>query len=314
MYFCAAKNAQAAYSIDKMWISLSIISALLLGGYDVLKKLSLRGNAVLPVLYLASLSGALVFLPFLIISEAAPRALSLLYMPRMTWEQHALTLVKSSIVGASWVLSYYAMRYLPITIVSPVRATSPLLTLLGAVTLLGESLNALQWAGVAVTVMFFWLFSKAGKRENISFARNKWMICLYAGTFLAAVSGLYDKYLLGNLGVPKNTMQAWFNIYMTVVLLPFLLLKWWPVRRESKLSFRWTIPLIGFCLALADFVYFYALADPESLVAIVSALRRCSVVAPFLAGAIFFKEQNVGRKLAIIGGMIAGVCMVVMGS
>ncbi|MDR0712293.1 MAG: DMT family transporter [Prevotellaceae bacterium] len=297
-----------------MWILFSIISALLLGGYDVLKKLSLRGNAVLPVLYLASLSGALAFAPFLIISQAAPDALSLLYMPRMTWGQHALTFVKSSIVGASWVLSYYAMRYLPITIVSPIRATSPLLTLLGAVTLLGESLNALQWLGVAVTVIFFWLFSKTGKMESISFVRNKWIICLYMGTFFAAVSGLYDKYLLTNLGLPKNTMQAWFNIYMTVVLLPFLLLKWWPVRRENKLSFRWTIPLIGLCLAVADFVYFYALADPQSLVSIVSALRRCSVVIPFLVGAVFFKERHVWRKLAIICGMIAGVCMVVMGT
>ncbi|MDR3189388.1 MAG: DMT family transporter [Prevotellaceae bacterium] len=297
-----------------MWISLSIISALLLGGYDVLKKLSLRGNAVLPVLYLASLSGALVFVPFLIISEVAPDALTLLYMPRMTWEQHALTFVKSSIVGASWVLSYYAMRYLPITIVSPIRATSPLLTLLGAVTLLGETLNAMQWVGVAVTVVFFWLFSRAGKLESISFVRNKWIICLYVGTFFAAVSGLYDKYLLANLGVPKNTMQAWFNIYMTVVLLPFLLLKWRPVRRENRLVFRWTIPLIGVCLALADFVYFYALAEPESLVAIVSALRRCSVVVPFLVGALCFRERHVWRKLAIICGMVAGVCMVVMGS
>ncbi|MDR3367361.1 MAG: EamA family transporter, partial [Prevotellaceae bacterium] len=97
-------------------------------------------------------------------------------------------------------------------------------------------------------------------------------------------------------------------------LLPFLLLKWLPVRRENRFSFRWTIPLIGVCLALADFVYFYALAEPDSLVAIVSALRRCSVVAPFLVGALCFREQNVRRKLAIICGMIAGVCMVVMGS
>ncbi|MDR1416854.1 MAG: DMT family transporter [Prevotellaceae bacterium] len=297
-----------------MWISLSIISALLLGGYDVLKKLSLRDNAVLPVLYLASLSGALVFVPFLIISEVAPDSLSLLYMPRMMWWQHAVTFVKSTIVGASWLLSYYAMRYLPITIVSPIRATSPLLTLLGAVTLLGESLNAMQWLGVAVTVVFFWLFSKTGKMENISFVRNKWMICLYFGTFLAAVSGLYDKYLLANLGIPKNTMQAWFCIYMLVVLLPFVLLKWWPVRRENKFTFRWTIPLIGVCLAVADFVYFYALAEPESLVAIVSALRRCSVVIPFLVGAIFFKEQHLWRKLLILCGMMAGVCVVVLGT
>jgi transporter family protein len=297
-----------------MWILLSIVSALLLGGYDVLKKLSLHGNAVLPVLYVASLAGALVFVPFLIASELVPDRLSLLYMPHMTWSQHALTFVKSSIVGASWVLSYYAMRYLPITIVSPIRATSPLLTLLGAVTLLGESLNAVQWLGVAITVFTFWLFSKTGKLENISFLRNKWMICLYFGTFFAAVSGLYDKYLLSNLGLPKNTMQAWFCIYIPVVLLPFLLLKWWPVRHESKFTFRWTIPLIGLNLAVADFVYFSALAEPDSLVAIVSALRRCSVVVPFLVGAVFFKEQHLWRKLLILCGMLAGVCIVVLGS
>jgi transporter family protein len=297
-----------------MWIFLSIVSALLLGGYDVLKKLSLHGNAVLPVLYLASLSGALVFVPFLVASELAPEKLSLLYMPRMTWGQHALTFAKSSIVGASWVLSYYAMRYLPITIVSPIRAASPLLTLLGAVALLGESLNTIQWLGVAVTVAAFWLLSKAGRLEHISFVRNKWVICLYFGTFLAAVSGLYDKYLLTNLGVPKNTMQAWYCIYMLVVLLPFLLFRWWPVRRENKFTFRWTIPLIGICLAATDFVYFSALAEPDSLVAIVSALRRCSVAVPFLVGAVFFRERYLWRKLLILCGMLAGVCMVVLGS
>lgn len=297
-----------------MWLTLSLISALLLGCYDVFKKLSLRGNAVLPVLFMAAAFGALLFIPFLIISELNPDAVPLLYMPRMTWQQHGLTLIKSTIVAASWVLSYYAMRYLPITIVSPIRATSPLLTLVGAVTLLGETLNGVQWLGVAVTVIFFWLFSKTGRLENISFLRNKWMICLYAGTFLAAVSGLYDKYLLGHLGVPKNTMQAWFSIYIPVVLLPFLLLKWLPSRRENKFVFRWTIPLIGIVLGFADFVYFYALAEPESLVAIVSALRRCSVVVPFLVGAIFLGEQHVWRKFLILCGMLAGVAMIVLSS
>lgn len=297
-----------------MWLTLSLISALLLGCYDVFKKFSLRGNAVLPVLFMAAVFGALVFIPFLIISEVNPNAVPMLYMPRMTWGQHGLTMIKSAIVAASWVLSYYAMRYLPITIVSPIRATSPLLTLLGAVTLLGETLGAMQWLGVAVTVVFFWLFSKTGRLENISFLRNKWMICLYFGTFLAAVSGLYDKYLLGHLGIPKNTMQAWFSIYIPVLLLPFLLVKWFPHRRENRFVFRWTIPLIGITLGFADFVYFYALAEPESLVAIVSALRRCSVVVPFLVGAIFLREQHVWRKFLILCGMLAGVAMIVMNS
>lgn len=297
-----------------MWIILSLLSALLLGGYDVFKKMSLQHNAVLPVLYLAALFGALSFAPFLIISTIAPHSLTQLYMPAMTWQQHGLTFIKSSIVGASWVMSYYAMRYLPITIVSPIRATSPLLTLLGAVTLLDESLNLLQWVGVAITVLSFWLFSRTGKLESISFFRNKWMICLYIGTFFAAVSGLYDKFLLSNLQIPKTTMQAWFNIYMLIVLLPFVILKWFPARKSNKLVWRWTIPLIGISLAFADFFYFDALANKDSLVSIVSALRRCSVVVPFIVGAMLFKEKNVWRKFIILLGMLAGVAMVVLAS
>ncbi|MDR3328924.1 MAG: EamA family transporter [Prevotellaceae bacterium] len=297
-----------------MWITLSLISALLLGCYDAFKKESLRGNAVLPVLYTASLVGALVFAPLLVVSKLHPDALSLLYMPPMTWHQHLLTFVKSSIVGASWVLSYYALRYLPITIAAPIHATAPLLTLLGAVLLLGESLKAAQWGGVAVTMAFFGLFSYVGRAEKISFLRNKWMLCLYLGTFLSAMSGLYDKYLLSSIGIPKNTMQAWFSIYVLVVLLPFLLLKWWPVRRANRFVFRWSIPLIGVFLAVADFVYFYALAQPTSLVAIVSALRRCSVMVPFLVGAVFFREQHIGRKFLILCGMLAGVAMIVLSS
>ncbi|MGL4956971.1 MAG: EamA family transporter, partial [Bacteroidales bacterium] len=232
-----------------MWIFLSLLSALLLGGYDVFKKVSLRGNAVLPVLFLASCFGALCFTPFLIISKLSPCSLSLLYMPPMSWEQHGFTFIKSGIVGASWIMSYYAMRYLPITLVSPIRATSPLLTLLGAVLFLGETLNAWQWLGLSITVAFFWLFSKAGKLENISFLRNKWIICLYIGTFLAAVSGLYDKYLLSYLDMPKTSMQAWFNIYMLLVVFPFVVIKWFPARHSNPLVWRWTIPIIGISLA-----------------------------------------------------------------
>ena len=41
-----------------MWLILGLISAVFLGLYDVCKKASLRENAVLPVLFLATVSTA----------------------------------------------------------------------------------------------------------------------------------------------------------------------------------------------------------------------------------------------------------------
>ncbi len=44
------------------------MSAALLGCYDSLKKHALRGNAVIPVLFLNTLFSSIIFLPFIILS------------------------------------------------------------------------------------------------------------------------------------------------------------------------------------------------------------------------------------------------------
>ena len=51
-----------------MWIIPAFISATLLGLYDVFKKISLSGNAVLPVLFLNVLFCCLFLSPLLILS------------------------------------------------------------------------------------------------------------------------------------------------------------------------------------------------------------------------------------------------------
>jgi hypothetical protein len=41
-----------------------------------------------------------------------------------------------------------------------------------------EHLSLVQWAGVAITLLFFYLFSLAGKSEGIHFSTNKWVVFL----------------------------------------------------------------------------------------------------------------------------------------
>ena len=50
-----------------MWLILAFCSAALLGFYDVFKKLALRDNAVLPVLFLNTMICSLLFLPFILL-------------------------------------------------------------------------------------------------------------------------------------------------------------------------------------------------------------------------------------------------------
>jgi len=52
-----------------MWISLAFIAAVLYGFYDSFKKLSLRENAVVPVLFINTLFCSLLLIPFLVLSK-----------------------------------------------------------------------------------------------------------------------------------------------------------------------------------------------------------------------------------------------------
>jgi transporter family protein len=105
-----------------------------------------------------------------------------------------------------------ALSQLPITIVVPIRATGPVWVLFGALFIYNEKFTGLQWAGIITVLVFFYIFSLAGRREGIRFLRNKWIIAIIGATLLGAVSGLYDKYLLMNFN--RMAVQAWFSIYM----------------------------------------------------------------------------------------------------
>ena len=296
-----------------MWVFLSIISAFFLGIYDVMKKISLNGNAVLPVLLVSTLSGAIIFLfPYLLSEFSLLNPNTLFYVPSISIEDHLLIALKTVIVVSSWILSFFALKNLPITIVSPIRSTSPLWTLIGALIIFKESLNYLQLLGILITLAFFYLFSTAGRLEGLSFKNNKYLWFIIFGTLIAAVSGLYDKFLLKR--VDRMAVQTFFSFYQLLLMIPIVAFLWWPKRKKyTPFVFRWSIPMIGLFLALADFFYFYALTYPEALISVITALRRASVVVAFIFGAYLFKEKNIKRKAIYLLGILVGVMLLIFG-
>ncbi len=298
------------------WIALSIFSALLLGLYDLSKKHALRDNAVLPVLFFGILASACVWLPFVIWSHMDPSsypAARFLVQPMAGYE-HILLFLKSALVAASWIFGYFALKHLPLSIAGPIRATSPLWTILMAITLMGESPSTWQWLGIAIVLSAFYAFSFVGKLEGIHFHRDKWVGFMIAATLIGACSAIYDKFLLQTAMIEPATVQAWFSLYLVVVMLPFYLL-WrrgtWP---RGAFEWRWTIPLIGLLLLCADFLYFTAIAQEGALIAVISPIRRGAVVVTFLGGILLHKEKNFRLKAICIFCLLAGIVLIKLGS
>lgn len=293
------------------WFLCTLLSALFLGLYDIAKKMAVKDNAVRPVLFYSVLTGAIIWLPLLVASHFKwlPEEMRWLQVDATTGRDHVLLAIKSAIVGASWGFAYVALKHLPITIASTIRATSPLWTILIATLVLDERPSWLQWSGVVLILSSFYAFSLVGKREGIHFRRNKWVACMMAATILAACSALYDKYLLQRMNYSPATVQAWFSVYLVLVTLPFYA-NWVRTQRKSSTDrFQWrrVIPWIGILLLITDYLYFTALEQPDAMISLVSPLRRTSVLVTFLYGIRMLKEKSFKPKAACLLGMLAGV-------
>ena len=298
-----------------MWLLLAFCSAALLGFYDVFKKKSLANNAVLPVLGLNTLFSSLIFLPFILVSYFHPAALqdTLFYVPSAGWEVHKFIILKSFIVLSSWTFGYFGMKHLPLTIVGPINATRPVMTLVGALLIFGERLNVYQWIGVLMAIISFFMLSRSGKKEGIDFKHNKWIFFIVLAAITGAISGLYDKYLMKSLN--PMLVQSWYNVYQVFIMCPILLLLWWPKRKSTTpFHWDWTIILISIFLSAADFVYFYALSYDDSMISIVSMVRRGSVVVSFTFGALFFREKNLKSKAIDLILVLIGMIFLYLGS
>ena len=290
-----------------MWVLFAFVSAALLGFYDVFKKQSLKGNAVLTVLLLNCLFSSLIFLP------------AIWCAPFGGWEVQKYIILKAFIVLSSWICGYYAMKHLPLTIVGPVNATRPMLVLLGAMLLYGESLILFQWAGVFLAMCSFLLLKLGGKKEGIDFLHNRWIFCLFAAALLGACSGLYDKYLMsspaeGGLGLNRLTVQSYFNFYQLAIMLIVVMLESWKGQSENSFKWRWTIPFISLFICAADLAYFYSLSLDGAMISVVSMVRRGSVVVSFMMGAFLFHERNLKSKAVDLVLVLLGMLCLYLGT
>ena len=264
------------------WWLLAFCSAALLGGYDSFKKISLKDNAVMPVLLINTVLSAIIFSPFLFTTGWGG------------WDVQKFIMIKSALVLSSWIAGYFAMKNLPLTVVGPVNATRPVLVLLGAIFIFGERLNMLQWGGVLLAIIAYFMMRVSSRQEGIEVG-NKWIVCLILAVLLGAASGLYDKYLMSpeRLGLDRSQVLAWYTMYQAVMMVFVTLFLWYPSRKSTTpFHWNWSIPFISIFLCGADYLYMHALAQPDALIAVVSMIRRGSVLVSFAIGAFILQEKN----------------------
>jgi len=289
------------------WTGWTLSSALFLALYDLCKKESVRENAVLPVLLCSTVCGCVAFA----LGLATTDRLDLVVLADA--RTVVLAAAKSVIVATSWIFTFTALRTLPITIATPIRASSPALVFLVALFLYGEVPTWMQGLGMLLVFAGYWAFSWAGRAEGIDFFRNRAVWCAIAGAFFSALSALFDKFVFQKQNVSTEAVQFFFQVGLVIVYALVLVVQRFGGLGQGRFQWRWTIPFVGILLALADWLYFRGLAIPDAPVSVVALLRRFSVAITFVLGALFFRETNLRRKSLALSAVLLGVVLLCLG-
>lgn len=286
-----------------MWLTLALISALLLGFYDISKKKALDKNSPLAVLLVVTGLSTIFLSPCLFLYGGDFKA-------------HLMLMVKALIVSSSWISGIIALKLLPITTVSPVKATRPFFVVLFSLIIFGEKLNDLQWTGVSLALLSILLMSLSSKNDSNGESSLKGWVALAVSIVTGVISALYDKHIIG--GLEPLFIQSWGNLYITLILAACIALQCTFEGRSLREAFsiRWDIMMLLTAILItgADMSYFFALKQEGALLSIISIMRRCSVIVTFIFGAIVFKEKNIRRKAAILSILLAGMVFMMIGS
>lgn len=194
-----------------MWIGLGLISMVFFGVHDLCKKRALMDNAVLPVLFISQLASCLVLLMLVSGSVIFPGSgLSAFALVTLPVGEHFWLLSKTLLVGLTWFCAYVAVKHLPLSIAMPIRASTPVWTVVGAVWFFQESPSVLQWVGMGLIFACYGAFCFVGRGEGIRFDRNGWVGLMVMSTLLGALSMLFDKFLMHS--EESSRCRCWFGI------------------------------------------------------------------------------------------------------
>ncbi len=287
------------------YLVLILLSAFILGIYDIFKKSAVKDNAVLPVLFFSNLSGMIFFMAL-----AAAQGKFVEYATGFNGIfQFSMIFVKSLIVATTWALAFYAMRELPISIASPIRATAPFWTFIGSLIWFREFPNFLQ--GIAMIVIFagYYMFTVISKMDGINIKKHKGFHCIILATLIGSMAALFDKYLMGVLHVPKTTVQFYFIIELVLIFGVSCLIHRAAEKERTPFKWRWSIAMVGLLLVVTDYIYFAAVSIPGVQIAILSLIRRSSCIITFLIGYKYFREGNFKVKLCALVMFLIGIAL-----
>lgn len=285
-----------------MWMWLVLLYGLIKGAREIVKKKSLQYSSVAEVLFFYTLFAFLMVLP------DCKNAMGI-SVHMLGW-----IFLKSLIIFCAWILSFKAIKKMPISLYGVLDLSRVLFaTLLGSV-VLNEVMSTNQIIGLILVAMGLLLLKvhiplkKTDKDEK---DKVKPIIVIFSllSCMLNALSGLLDKILMRDL----NSSQLQFFYMLFLVLLYGLYM--WIGKEEVNLKKAVKNPwiwLLALLFVIADRALFLANADPGSKITIMTLIKQSGCVVTLAAGKWIYHEKHVLHRALCTVLVVVGIVVAVL--
>lgn len=298
-----------------MWIFLVLFYGVLKGIREIVKKMALKKNSVIEVLFFYT------FLAFLFVLPQAKDAGGL------EAKAYIAIAAKAFCVFLAWIFSFQAINKMPLSLYGVLDLSRVLFATLLGVVVLHESLGMMQTFGlifVSTGLLLLkyhppFLYRLFVKEENTITDESKkqvtndsvkpiYIFFAFFSCMMNALSGLLDKILMQDMN--SSQLQFWYMLFMVSYYAIYMLVTRTKLSRDVwKNGWIW---LLSILFVAADKALFIANGMADSRVTIMTLLKQSGCVVAILAGKYIFKEKNTGYKLFCAAIIVIGIVIGVM--
>lgn len=283
--------------MSNIWIILVVLYGVFKGLREGVKKKAMEKNSMGEVLFFYTLLGFIISIPF----AGNPFDIPLRY--------YFYTAFKSFVIFLCWILSFGAVKKMPVGYYGILDMARVLFSTLLGVLVLNEALSAPQIVGMALVASGLLLVnlrrSAAGERVGAVYIIMALVSCM-----LNSVSALLDKLLLTTGEISSGQLQFWFMFFMAVMYFAYMSLRGNMPRLKNVRGNFWIV-LLSVLLIAGDRALFIANEMPQSKLTVMTVIKQCAVIVTIIEGKLMFNESRFFYKLfcafVIIGGIVISI-------
>jgi drug/metabolite transporter (DMT)-like permease len=279
------------------WIYLAAFYGVAKGLREFSKKEALKKTSVPEALFLYTLISFLLILPF---SHDAFAIGGIYYL---------YIAIKSFVIFLSWIISFYVIKKMPISLYGVVDMGKMIFAALLGVAFLREAFGFYQGLGLILIAgaLFVVNFQRRSRderdKENVKII---YVLLMLVYCFLNSISSLLDKIILRDGEVSSSQLQFWYVAYLIVFYGIYMIFTKTKIHL-STLKHNYFIPIMSLLLVLGDRALLIANASPSSSVGGMSVLKELSVVVYIILGKILYKEKHILKRAICAFVIVLGI-------